>query len=145
MPLLRGELGYCLRKGDKTLILPDMICPHGWNNCQECANEGICRAGRYEHETDLDVVIKAAEISEKVVDAAVKESVHKIRGTLAEGFLKMSEKERWEDLRKYHIPSLMDKVPVPAGEGSPGSGSSNGKKSTNKGTKKTQYKWGEFA
>ena len=125
--------------------LPDMDCPEGWSNCEECANEGTCRTGRYKTETDLDVVIRAAAVSEKVIDTEVKESIHKVRETWAEGFLKMSEPERWEDLRKYHIPSLMDKVVLPAGEGSPGGGSSNGKKSTNKGTKKTQYKWEEFA
>ena len=122
-------------------------CPNGWNDCECCAHQRACIAGMYEpdNENDLEVVIKAAEISQKVIDAGAKESIHKVRGTWAEGFLKMSEKERWEDLRKYHIPSLMDKVVLPAGEGSPGGGSSNGKKSTNKGTKKTQYKWGEFA
>ena len=107
------------------MILLDMICPHGWINCQECANEETCRAGRYEpKQTDLEVVIKASEISQKVVDIEVKESIHKIRGTWAEEFLKMSEKERWEDYRKYHITDLTYKEPVTCIPGpiSPGGG-----------------------
>ena len=120
-------------------------CPNGWNDCECCAHQRACIAGMYEPEEDnIEIVIKAAAVSEKVIDAEVRESIHKIRGTWAEGFLKMSEKERWEDLRKYHIPSLMDKVVLPAGEGSPGGGSKSNAKKSKKGNKKTVYVWGEF-
>ena len=126
--------------------LPDMPCPHGWVECFECENEASCRSGRYEpKQTDLEVVIKAAEISQKVVDAEVKESIHKVRGTWAEGFLKMSPEERMNEFYSFNTQGLNHKEPNPAGPSEPGGGSSMKYKKSNKGTKKTQYKWGEFA
>ena len=103
--------------------LLDMPCPHGWNNCQECANEETCRAGRYEpKQTDLEVVIKASEISQKVVDIEVKESIHKFRGTWAEEFLKMSPEERMNEFYSFSTQGLNYKEPNPAGPSSPGGG-----------------------
>lgn len=90
-------------------------CPHGWDNCNLCANFNLCINDMYkpEEETpDIDVVIKAAETSEKVMNAEVKESVDKIRGTWAEKFESMSEDERWADYYKYHQPNLLVKEPI---------------------------------
>ena len=120
-------------------------CPNGWEDCECCAHQRACIAGMYEPEEDnIQVVIKAAEISEAVVNAEVKESAEKIRGTWADHYANMSEDERWQDYRKYRAPDLMHKEPVPAGEGSPGGGSKNGVKGAKKGTKKTIYEWGCF-
>ena len=121
-------------------------CPNGWNDCELCARQRACIAGMYEPEEDnIEIVIKAAEISEKVVDAEVKESIHKVRGTWAEGFLKMSPEERMNEFYSFNTQGLNHKEPNPAGPSEPGGGSSMKYKKSNKGTKKTQYKWGEFA
>ena len=46
-----------------------MDCPNGWFECGLCKHERKCKAGDYKGEEIVDVVVKAAEIAEKVVDA----------------------------------------------------------------------------
>jgi hypothetical protein len=75
-------------------------------------------------ESDLDVVIKAAEIAEKVIDTEVKESAEKIRGTWAEQFMALSPSKALDEFYRYHPPSLHDKdVIPPGGPPKPGGGS----------------------
>lgn len=124
-------------------------CPNGWEDCSLCANDQACDDGTYRPEpelieSDLDVVIRAAEICEKVAQAEVVESVEKCRGSWFDEYSQMDADERWTDFYKYHPPNLVSKDPVPAGEGSPGGGGSNGVKQEKKGTKKTIYEWGCF-
>ena len=121
-------------------------CPNGWNDCECCEHQRACIAGMYEpdNENDLEVVIKAAEISEAVVDAGAKESIHKVRGTWAEGFLNMSPEERMNEFYSFNTQGLNHKEPNPAGPSEPGGGSSMKCKKSNKGTKPTVYEWGMF-
>ena len=102
------------------------VCPNGWTDCSLCVNEKLCIAGLYKPEetTDLEVVIKAAEISERVVQAEVREIVEKIRETWAEKFSKMTEEERWAEYGKYQTPNLQSVEPwqAMAGPSAPGGG-----------------------
>jgi len=98
-------------------------CPNGWNDCECCAHQRACIAGMYEPEEDnIQVVIKAAAVSEKVINAEVKESIHKVRETWAEGFLKMSPEERMNEFYSFSTQGLNYKEPNPAGPSSPGGG-----------------------
>jgi len=125
------------------------VCPNGWTDCNLCAHLKACDDGTYtaelenhELETDLGIVI---EDIEPVVQAAVVEPVAKSpRGTWYSNWNGMTTEERWADIRKYRTPSLHDKTPMPAGQGAPGGGGSNGVKQEKKGTKKTIYEWGCF-
>ena len=100
----------------------DRICPNGWQ-CENCKYDRECMNGNYHIETDLDVVVRAAEISEMVVHAEAVESVARIKGTWADEFLRMDEDQRWEDYRKYHVADLVSKEPMPLdGPSSPGGG-----------------------
>lgn len=112
-------------------------CPHNWSDCSMCAHERMCIAGLYKPEvSDIEVVIEAAEICEKVVQDEVVEAIEKIRGTWAEKFNAMSEDERWADYFKHHPPSLHDKTPIPLdGPSSPGGGSKSNAKKSKKGNK----------
>jgi len=126
-------------------------CPHGWVDCSYCANKQRCDDGTYEPEpepieTDLDVVIRAAEVSERVVQAEVMESVEKIRGTWAERFNVMSEDERWQEHGRYQVPNINSKEPYKAMQGAivPGGGGKIKTKKDTKGHKPTVYVWGVF-
>ena len=102
------------------------VCPHQWIECEFCANLKLCILGLYipEPESDLDVVIKAAKIAEQVVDAGVRESVEKIRGTWMEEFNNLQEGEIWEWMAKYKMPGDINfKESLPAGPSEPGGGS----------------------
>ena len=102
----------------------DRICPNGWPNCIECKHDRSCKPGHYHIEEDIDVVIKAAEVCEKVVQAEAVESVAKIRGSWAERFLAMTEEERWVEHGRYKTPNLQSVEPWQAlsGPSSPGGG-----------------------
>ena len=107
--------------------LPDELpeCPSGWFECEICANEKECKAGLYKpEETDIEVVIKAAEVSKKVVDTEVLKNVESIRGgSWFEEFSKLSYNDRMKEGARYHPPSLHDKTPIPLdGPSSPGGG-----------------------
>ena len=91
-------------------------CSKGWSDCEICNELGKCRS-------DLDVVLKAAEISARVVNAQVTESVAKIKGTWFDEFSNMPEPERWQEYAKYPIPHFNEKPVLPAGPSSPGGGS----------------------
>jgi len=113
-------------------------CPHNWTDCNLCAHLEACKAGIYkpEPETDIGVVVKAAEIVEEIVHTEVVQSVASIRGTWAERFKAMTEDEKWADMRKYHPPSLHDKQPIPLdGPSAPGGGSKSKAKKSKKGNK----------
>ena len=112
-------------------------CPSGWSDCELCAHERMCIGGLYKpEESDIEVVIRAAEIAEIVVHDEAVESVEKCRGTWAEEFGKMSEDERWAEYRKYKPPSLHDKTPIPLdGPSSPGGGSKAKMKKSRTGNK----------
>jgi hypothetical protein len=125
-------------------------CPHNWTNCELCANLKACNDGTYTPElepteSDLDIVIKAAEISERVIQAEVVESVIRIRGTWSERFSQMTENERWAEYRKHKPPDLLAKEPYKcmSGPTAPGGGSSGKIKKSKKGNKPTVYVWGE--
>jgi len=105
----------------------DRICPNGWPNCEDCKYDRGCKPGRYHIETDLEVVIRAAEVSDRVTQGEAVESVARIKGTWADHFLKMDETERWEDYRRYHVADLISKQPIPLdGPSSPGGGRHEG-------------------
>ena len=120
----------------------DRVCPNGWK-CEDCKHDRECMNGNYHVETDLEVVMRAAEISEIFVQAEVVESVAKIRGTWAELYRKMTTEQRWKDYRKYHVADLVHKEPVKcmSGPTAPG-GSSMKVKKSNKGNIPTVYIWG---
>ena len=122
----------------------DRLCPNKWINCEECKYVRECTPRNYHIETDIEVMIRAAEVSERVVNAEVVESVEKCRGTWFDGFSKMTREERWDDYRKYHIGDLMSKEPVTcmAGPISPGGGGAMKCKKSTKGNKPTVYIWG---
>jgi hypothetical protein len=105
------------------------LCPNGWTDCELCAFVERCKAGMFDAvspntESNLDIVIKAAEIAEKVVQAEAVESVEKIKGTWAEQFMALSPDEAMDEFYQYHVPSLHDKEVIPPGGPSkPGGGS----------------------
>ena len=104
--------------------LPDVPCPHDWNNCSDCANVKLCIAGLYKPEpNDHDVIILAAKISEEVVTAEAIESAHKIRGTWMEEFDQLPEGGIWEWMARYRTPHINYKEPLKAGPSEPGGGS----------------------
>ena len=123
----------------------DRVCPNGWESCEDCKYDRGCKPGSYHIETDLEVVIRAAEVSERVTQREAVESTERIKGTWSDHFLKMDEAERWEDYRKYHIGDLTYKEPVTcmAGPISPGGGGAMKVKKSKKGNKPTVYVWGE--
>jgi len=109
-------------------------CPHGWTDCSLCANLKACQVGIYvpepepePTESDLDVVIKAAEVSKKVVHAEAVKSVESIRGgSWYEGFSKLSPNDRLAEIMRYPIPnphSVADPYKAERGAIVPGGGS----------------------
>jgi len=78
--------------------------------------------GNYHIETDLEVVVRAAEVSERVTQGDAVESAAKCRGTWFDGFSKMTARQRWEDYRRYHVADLTYKEPLKAGPSEPGGG-----------------------
>jgi len=121
----------------------DRVCPNHWPNCEECKYDRSCKPGHYHIETDLEVVVRAAEVSERVTQREAVESTERIKGTWADHFLKMDEAERWADYRKYHVADLTYSEPITcmSGPSSPGGSTMKCKKST-KGNKPTVYIWG---
>ena len=124
----------------------DMVCPHDWNNCSECANVELCRAGLYKPDpSDHDILMKAAKMAEKVVTKDAIESAHKIRGTWMEELNRVTgTDEFWTWFTKYRIPDLHYKEPLPLdGPSAPGGGGTVRVKKSKKGTIPTVYVWGE--
>ena len=119
----------------------DRICPNGWESCEECNYDRSCRPSHYHIETDLEVVVRAAEVSDRVTQGEAVESAEKCRGSWFDGFSKMDSEERWKDYRKHHIGDLGIKEPIRLdGPSSPGGGGSKGAKK-GKGCKPTVYVW----
>jgi len=125
-------------------------CPHGWIGCELCANLTACQAGTYTPEpdpieSDLDIVIRAAEISGKVVHAEAVKSAESIRGgSWYEGFSKLSPNDSLREIMRYPIPNLHAVAdPYKAEQGAivPGGGKSGRIKKSNKGTKIPLEPW----
>jgi len=112
-------------RGDEDIKIKDMPCPHGWNNCTECKNVDLCKAGLYKPESsDLDILIQAAKIAEEVVTKEAIESAHSIKGTWQEEFLRLPAEEIWEWMARYKRPGDINyKEPLKAGPSKPGGGS----------------------
>jgi len=109
-------------------------CPHGWTDCKLCYNLKKCKS-------DLEIVIKASEISTRVINAEVAESVAKIKGTWFDEFAGMSERDRWREYEKYPTPNLhtiTDPYKAMPGAFVPGGGSKS------KGHKKPKRKIPEY-
>ena len=103
-----------------------MICPNGWKNCPDCANEKLCITGLYKPEpSDIDIVVLAAKIAEEVVTKDAIESAHKIRGTWMEELDQVTTAEEfWAWFNKGKRPGDINyKEPLPAGPSKPGGGS----------------------
>ena len=104
-------------------------CPHNWTDCDLCANMEKCKSGMYKPEeeapeSDIEVVVKAATISEKVRDSEVQKNADSIRGTWMEKFDQMTEEERLAEFMRYRPPSLHEKEAIPLdGPSRPGGGS----------------------
>ena len=122
------------------------VCPHQWIECEFCANLKLCIMGFYlpEPESDLDVVIKAAKIAEQVVDAGVRESVEKIRGTWMEEFNNLQEGEIWEWMARYRTPHINYKETLNGGASEPGGGSKSKVKKSKTGNKVFTDVWSGF-
>ena len=130
------------------------ICPNGWSDCNLCKFDAQCNAGTYVPEpeqSDIEVVIKAAEISKKVIDAEAKKNVESIRGNnwreegWHEHFMSLSPDQVMDELYKYDKPGLHCVEPwqAMAGPSEPGGATMKTKKDT-KGHKPTIYEWGCF-
>jgi len=120
------------------------VCPNGWIDCHLCKYDVLCKAGLYEPDiSDLGIVVLAAKIAEKVVQAEAVESAYKIRGTWMEELNRLEEGEIWEWMARYRTPNLHAVEPYKAMSGptTPG-GSSMKVKKNNKGTIPTVYIWG---
>lgn len=118
--------------------MQDRECPNNWTECAVCKHEGDCRAGLYHGEEDI--LIKAAEIAERVVIAEAIESAEKIKGTWQEDFLQQPSEDIWAWMGKWNRASnLHHKEPIPLdGPSSPGGGSKS------KNHKKPQRKVPEY-
>ena len=111
---------------DETMKLLDMICPHDWDNCPECANVELCIAGLYRPDpTDHDVLMKAAKIAEEVTIADAIESAKEIKGTWMEELNQVTgTAEFWAWFYKYKRPGDINyKEPLNGGASEPGGGS----------------------
>jgi len=123
-----------------------MECPNGWLECSLCAHEKKCKADDYKGEENVDVVVKAAEVAAKVVNAEVVKNIESIRGTWPDKFNAMTEEERWKEHRKYPTPNLhtiVDPYKAEVGAIVPGGGGTAKAKKSKKGNKPTVYIWGE--
>ena len=103
-------------------------CPNFWENCEDCKHDFECRAGLYHGEEDI--LIKAAEIAERVVLAEAIESAEKIKGTWQEEFLQQPSEYIWAWMGKWNRASnLHSSEPwkTMSGPTSPGGGSKSNK------------------
>jgi len=135
-----------LRKKTDNMKCPKEIrlCPNGWEDCSLCKYDVLCKAGLYEPDiSDLGIVVLAAKIAEKVMQAEAIESAHKIRGTWMEEFNQLPEGEIWEWMARYKRPGDFNyKEPLKAGPSEPGGGSKSRCKKSTKGNIPTVYIWG---
>ena len=118
----------------------DMPCPHDWNNCTDCKNVDLCKAGLYKPESsDLDILIQAAKIAEEVVTKDATESAHKIKGTWVEELDRVAGTEEfWTWFNKGIRPGDLHAVePYKAmsGPSEPGGGAKANTKKSKKGNK----------
>ena len=98
-------------------------CPNNWEDCNLCAYASLTNTCLYP-KSDIEVVIKAAEVAEKVVTKDAIESVEKIKGTWMEEFNRLETGEIWEWMARYKRPGDINyKEPLKAGPSEPGGGS----------------------
>lgn len=114
-------------------------CPHGWKDCNLCANLEACNNGTYIPEPDpVELVSEPNEITEPELSVDLSIPIPSERGTWSEKFAKMTPDERMAEIYRYHPDDLISKEPykcMPGGM-SPGGGSRAGRvKKSNKGTK----------
>ncbi|HWQ41686.1 MAG TPA: hypothetical protein VN456_06575 [Desulfosporosinus sp.] len=120
-------------------------CPHGWVDCEFCANVKACDAGTYIPETELTESELTVDLGIPIVDVQDIPPVKPIseRGTWAERFNQMSEEERWAEYGKYRTPDFNEKLVLPAGPIKLGGGSKNkSKRRKKKGSKIFTSEWG---
>lgn len=101
-----------------------MICPNGWKNCHDCqyiSPTNTCLLPK----SDIEVVIQAAKIAEKVVTKDAIESAEKIRGTWMEELDQVTGTEEfWAWFNKDKRPCNINyKEPLNGGPSEPGGGS----------------------
>ena len=120
------------------------ICPELWSDCDLCKYASLTNTCLYP-KSDIEVVIKAAEVAEMVVKNEARESAESIRGTWFEGQDELSPDERMNRFYGYKTQGLNYKEPVKCMDGPTAPGGSSMKyKKSNKGNKPTVYEWGCF-
>ena len=115
------------------------LCPNGWEDCSLCRYVSLTNTCLYKPKSDIDIVVLAAKIAEKVVHADVIESTEKIKGNL------QSDVDFWGWWGRSSPPNIHAKEPwkTMSGPTAPGGSTMKCKKET-KGHKPTIYKWNEF-
>ncbi|HUX80400.1 MAG TPA: hypothetical protein VMW10_11770 [Alphaproteobacteria bacterium] len=98
------------------------VCPNFWENCEDCKHDFECGAGLYHGEENI--LIKAAEIAERVVIKEAIESANIIKGTWQEKFLQQPSEDIWVWMGKWRTPNLHSVETLPLdGPPKPGGGS----------------------
>jgi len=112
--------------------MQDRICPNFWENCEDCKHDFDCRAGLYHGE---NILIKAAEISERVTHEEAIKSVKTLKGNkvtlkgdMVAGFMSLTTDEFMNWFYGWRVQSLHHKEPIPLdGPSAPGGGSKSKK------------------
>jgi hypothetical protein len=121
--------------------MQDRDCPNGWSECGVCLHERDCRAGLYHGEENI--LIKAAEIAERVTHTEAVESVRSIKRDMHSEFMAMTTDECMTWFYGYRVQGLHYKEPIPQdGPSSPGGGK---RKNAKKPKKKLAEYLKEFA
>jgi hypothetical protein len=134
----RGERGISMVYKHPNEI-KDRECPNGWNECTVCQHERDCRAGLYHGE---DILIKAAEIAERVTHKEAVESVRSIKRDMHSEFMAMTPDECMNWFYGYRVQGLHYKEPIPQdGPSTPGSSKSGKVKKSKRGNKVSIEPW----
>ena len=99
-------------------------CPHGWTDCELCANLVACQAGAYVPEPEQEEQDPIPELEENELTVDLGVDIQSVRGTWSEQFENMTEDERWAEMYRYHPDDLISKEPYKAMAGAvvPGGG-----------------------
>ena len=102
-------------------------CPHGWNDCNLCANYEPCLAGTYVPENELTESELTVDLSIPIAEEPAvlpTEYTASERGTWFDRFSRMSTRDRWAEIRRYPRPNFNEKEPYKAMAGAivPGGG-----------------------